>query len=246
MNVNALPPSVYPARPVLVGIVGSTVYGLRTATSDTDTLGVYLAETRTVLGLDGAKQGDRTIVFTAPQPDAAFHELGKFVRLALNGNPTVLELLYLPEYTIFTSVGFELVSLRDAFLSAATIRAAYGGYALSQAKRLLTRTEAGKVGFSASLGKLRVEKHGRHCLRLLLQGTQLLSEGTLTLNVSDCRDDLLTGGRLAVEDPAAFQRLVDERLRKLDQVAANTSLPDVPDRERVNDFLVSTRLRDLP
>jgi len=145
---------------ILMGLVGSTAYGLATESSDKDYLGVFMSPTRSLLGLTSPKE---TIV--RRDPDMQLHELGKFCRLALAANPTILELLFLGEYEVMTPQGQRLVDLRHSFLSA-RIRTTFGGYAIQQARRLQ------RDGAFESALRARSEKHGRHCMRLMTQGAQ--------------------------------------------------------------------------
>jgi predicted nucleotidyltransferase len=50
--------------------------------------------------------------------DHTFHEAAKFCRLSLNGNPTVMELLWLPSdlYEVRTVLGNALIDIRHVFL----------------------------------------------------------------------------------------------------------------------------------
>ncbi|MYW01661.1 nucleotidyltransferase domain-containing protein [Streptomyces sp. SID3343] len=227
-------------RTLLLGVVGSTAYGLATAESDEDLLGVYLAESRDVLGLDGASVVSGSEVTT--KPDRTMHELGKYCVLALKCNPTVTELLWLPEYRVETEAGRRLRAMRGSFLSTEYVRSAYGGYALQQAKRLLGRHESGKQGFSADTAK-RTAKHGRHCLRLLLQAQQLLRTGELVLDVRDRREELFAAGELAATDPAAFAALFEREKSALDVI--ESVLPERADRGAVNDLVVELRMAVL-
>ncbi|WP_406295105.1 nucleotidyltransferase domain-containing protein [Embleya sp. NBC_00888] len=227
-------------RTLLMGVVGSTAYGLATAESDEDLLGVYIADSREVLGLNSATVTSGSRVTT--KPDVTMHELGKYCGLALKCNPTVTELLWLPEYRVETEAGRRLRALRGAFLSTEYVRSAYGGYAIQQAKRLLGRHEAGKEGFSSDTAK-RTAKHGRHCLRLLLQAQHILRTGELLLDVSAHREDLFAAGRLAAENPEAFTQRFEHEKATLD--AIDSVLPDRPDREAVNTLVVDLRLAAL-
>jgi predicted nucleotidyltransferase len=235
-----LPLPYTPGDTVLVGVVGSTAYGLTTATSDIDRLGVYIAPTRTVLGLRGPAATSNTVV--SNNPDVAIHELGKFCTLALKANPTVLELLYCDRYDIVTDIGAHLIDLRDAFLSTDAVRSAYAGYALGQAKRLAARAKNGSEGFGSDLAK-RTAKHGRHCRRLLLMGEQLLTTGHLQLDVSEHRDMLMAAGELAEKDQERFLEEFQTAVARFDTL--ESVLPDTPDFDRVNTFCVEARLAHL-
>lgn len=219
---------------LLCGVVGSVAYGLATEASDVDRLGVYLADTRDLLGLNGAATAGRSIVTTGP--DATFHELGKFAALALKSNPTVIELLWLPEYEQSSPAGERLVAARSAFLSTGCVRRAYGGYAVTQLRRLNGRADEPSTWH-------RAEKHARHAMRMLTMGTRLLATGHLAIDLSDERDDLLRLGKLAVSDRRAFAGVFEERLAAFEAVPS--VLPDVPDFALVDAILVETRLASL-
>ncbi len=223
-----------------LGVTGSTAYGLAHDASDVDRLGVYSVPTETVLGL-GFVQGNASRVANEPD-DIQLHEIGKFLSLVLKGNPTVTELLYLEHYEHLDPRFEPLVAMRSSLLGQRTVRASYAGYAMAQAKKLSKRTDEGRVGFNSDLAK-RTAKHGRHCFRLMLQAEQLLSTGTMTVDVSDHRDKLFAVGELAETDPAAFQQHFEERLAQLD--AIDSALPVEPDVEAANHFLVEFRRDNL-
>lgn len=167
---------------ILQGIVGSTAYGLNRENSDIDRLGVFVAPTLDIAGLDWHTRHE-TKVEKISDGDATFHEVGKYLRLALKCNPTILELLWLPgEYIeiMHPFVGTRLIALKGAFLSEKCVRDSYGGYAKQQAQKLSARGDS----FSSDT-KNRTTKHARHLLRLLRQGRELLATGGLTIRVSD-------------------------------------------------------------
>lgn len=215
---------------ILQGVVGSTAYGLDTPDSDQDMLGVFCAPTIELLGLHGHTLTTQTI--TTENPDSALHELGKFASLALRCNPTVLEILYLTEYTTITPAGQELVIARDAFLSESAVRNAYAGYAVAQAQKIATR-EPGA----------RTQKHARHCARLLLQGAQLLTTGVITMDVSSHRDVIFSLGDLALSDPAAFAKHFEVTLESFNNL--QSVLPRFPDQQRIETLVRNIRLHSL-
>ena len=94
---------------LLLGVTGSTAYGLAHEGSDVDRQGVYCVPTETVLGLS-FNANKASHVFTDPD-DVQLHEIAKFVGLVLKGNPTVTELLFLA-CLLYTSP-----SPRDGLLS---------------------------------------------------------------------------------------------------------------------------------
>jgi hypothetical protein len=224
---------------VLLGVVGSTAYGLATETSDEDLLGVYLADAHRVCGLKGPAALTESRVTRAP--DVTLHELYKFATLALKCNPTVSELLWLDAYKVATDEGRALIGIRDAFLSTPCVRSAYGGYAMQQSRKLLARHNAAE-GSAANL-PARTAKHARHCLRLLRQARGLLATGHLAIDMSGQRDELFAAGELAVRDPQAFGDLFTDEMAKLDSV--ESVLPDRPDADRVEALVIELRLASL-
>lgn len=226
-----------PNNIILEGITGSTAYGLATENSDVDIKGVYLLPTREVLKM-GFDPQHTTRDHT--DPDWVYHEVGKFMKLVVSGNPTVTELLYLNEYTYLTPVGRKLIDNRDAFLSTKAVMNAYRGYAFAQAKKLNNRTEQGMDGYDSAL-KNRFAKHTRHCLRLLMQARQLLETGTLDVRVTPEQREYL----FAMGEKTASE-VVDEFMRQDAEFENIKSvLPDEPDRDRLNELLYDIRVSNI-
>ncbi|MEU4516930.1 nucleotidyltransferase domain-containing protein [Nonomuraea wenchangensis] len=221
------------ANVLLAGIVGSTAYGLAGPGSDVDRLGVYAAPTLDLVGLTRPKE---SVVSTGP--DRTLHEAGKWCALALGGNPTVMELLWLPDdlYETRTPLGDELISIRDAFLSAPRVRDAYLGYATQQFRRLEQR---GDGSFSADTRK-RTAKHARHLARLLHQGRELYETGHLSIRLSDPDAVRAFGERVAAGDTEAARTLLTSTERAFD--TAHTPLPAQPRRAVVEDWLRQVRV----
>ncbi len=132
----------------------------------------------------------------------------------------------------------ELIGLRDCFLSAKRVRDAFFGYGVAQLKRL---TERGR--FQGSL-ETRREKHARHVRRLLTQGYELYTTGTLPIRVVD-PESYHEFGRTCAKDPEAKAAvaLVTEYSQKFD--AARTVLPEQPNEAPLEDFLQQVRRAHL-
>ncbi len=218
---------------LLRGVVGSTAYGLAREGSDVDRLGVFVAPTTEVAGLKW-HDSKATQHGTSDQSDYTLHEVGKFCRLALKCNPSLMELLWLPSdlYDQVTEYGVGLMNLRHAFLFDAGVRNAYGGYAHQQATRLRNR---GDGSFSADTRK-RTAKHGRHLLRLLRQGRELLETGMLTVRVQNAEEYWEFDNYTADEMLTVY----DREKQLFDSVTS--VLPLQPDFARVDDWLKDVRL----
>lgn len=229
-----------PGSLALAGVVGSRAYGLETPSSDEDLLGVYLADTREVLGLRNQQLTTHTAVSTGP--DAALHELGKFTTLALRTNPTITELLWLPTYVACDETGDDLIAGRSAFLSTRSVRDAYLGYATSQADKLtLLRPSTRTAAHPSAVN--RITKHVRHSFRLLHSARSLLSTGELNVDVSSIRSQLFELGDLALTAPHRVRDLFEAERNAV--AAIESVLPEHPDFDRVEALVRKARLRQL-
>lgn len=208
---------------MLQGVVGSHAYGLNHADSDEDRLGIYVAPTQDILGLFAPKD-----TITSSEEDRVYHELGKYVSLALKANPTVLELIFLGNYEIQTQEGERICEIRRAFLSKA-VENSYGGYAKQQFERLKRRGD-----FSSTLKK-RTAKHALHMARLLEQGKELKTTGDLEVRVRD-PEKLREVSRMSVEEMIEWFPDADSDFRNSPSV-----LPDEPNYDIVNEFLLDVR-----
>ncbi|MFE0459698.1 DNA polymerase beta superfamily protein [Kitasatospora sp. NPDC058965] len=211
---------------LLAGVVGSTAYGLAHAGSDLDRLGVYAVPTEELHGLDRPRE---SVVTTAP--DRTFHEVAKWCRLALAGNPTASELVWLPTelYEVVSPLGTELIELRRSFLSAPAVRSSYLGYATQQFRKLSGSTSG------------RRPKHARHLVRLLEQAVLLHETGELRLRVADPAGVRELGERIAA-DPALAEPLLAAAEDRLSRPGV---LPAAPDRAPVEAWLRRVRLAHL-
>jgi predicted nucleotidyltransferase len=216
---------------LLSGIVGSTAYGLAHEGSDVDRLGMFAAPTEDLHGLHRPKESHVTTA-----PDSTLHEAAKWCRLALSGNPTVTELVWLPDelYEVRTPLGDELIGLRTTLLSAKRVRDAYLGYATQQFKRLYDR---GDGSFSADTRK-RSAKHARHLRRLCHQGYELYATGRVSIRVEDPEEYHRFGEQVAADAMAALP-LLKRYEAAFDET--RSVLPEEPDEAPVEAWLRRVR-----
>jgi uncharacterized protein len=209
--------------------VGSRAFGLATDASDEDRRGVFLPPAELTWSLFKPPEQVESKGDGVEEVD---WELEKFLRLALQANPNLLETLWSPMVLHATDLGRELRGMRDAFLSRHLYKT-YSGYVLSQF-RLMKRNHEKKGTYKA--------KHAMHLIRLLTSGIHALRTGEILVDVGAHRDELLNikSGALSFEE-------VRTRALELDQVFqqafAATQLPERPDYDRVNRFLIKARRR---
>jgi uncharacterized protein len=121
-----------PDRLILFCMHGSHAYGTNVATSDEDFRGVAIAPREFQLGaLHKFEQA------VSDDPDLTIFEVRKFVSLASQCNPNVVELLFVDDSDrLFVSpLGERLLGMRDLFITKRA-RHTFSGYAASQLGRI--------------------------------------------------------------------------------------------------------------
>ena len=139
----------------LLVIAGSRAFGVHRSDSDVDVKGVAVPPSRWLHGCmntfeqandpqdiasfaQDLREGERAVV-QATKLEGTVFDLRKFVKLAADANPNLLELLYCrdDEVRLITPVGQRLRDARGLFLSARA-RHTFGAYATAQLKRIET------------------------------------------------------------------------------------------------------------
>ncbi len=207
-------------------VVGSRAYGLDNDDSDTDRRGIYLAPAELQWSLFGAPEQ-----FEDNATQSCYWELQKFIIMALKANPNILECLYSPMVEKVTPLGEELLALRQQFLSQMIFQT-FNGYAMSQFKKIEQDIR--------NHGEVRW-KHAMHLLRLLLTGAATLREARVPVRVEAHRERLLTvkRGELPWADVDTWRK---ELHRDFEVALVETKLPERPDYEAANGFLIKARM----
>jgi hypothetical protein len=107
----------------------------------------------------------------------------------------------------------------------------YSGYVASQFKKMQTDIRnQGSVKW----------KHVMHLIRLLISGIDVLREGKVTVEVGQQREPLLKikRGELSFAEADAWRKRLQV---EFEQAFQQTTLPDRPDYEQVNAFLIHAR-----
>lgn len=116
-------------RTILFARHGSHAYGLNTATSDEDFRGVAIPPIQYTCGfLNKFEQ------VVSKVPDMVIFDIRKFMGLAADCNPHVIEVLW-SEPMLLTPAGEKLVAARDLFLSRKA-KHTFSGYAVAQLRRI--------------------------------------------------------------------------------------------------------------
>jgi len=173
--------------------------------------------------------------------DLTVYSLRKWMRLALQGNPTVLLPLFVPQSEIVTlsARGAWLRDMGPVILSRQAGHR-FAGYLNAQRKALLSH---GGKGSDVTRPEL-IEaygwdtKYGAHMVRLGVQGVELLEAGRITLPVPEpwrtWITELRTGGH-SMNEALQVALGMEERIRGL---LAASALPEHPDYAAADDFLI--------
>jgi len=206
-------------------VMGSQAYGLETDDSDIDRRGIYLAPAELQWSLFGAPEQ-----FEDNAAQAVYWELQKFLIMALRANPNILECLYSPIVEKTTPLAEELLAMKQRFLSQMIFQT-FNGYALSQFKKIEQDLR--------NQGHVRW-KHAMHLLRLLITGAATLREQRVPVRVEAHRERLLTvkSGTMPWREVDAWRL---ELHQDFERALAETKLPERPDYEAANEFLIKAR-----
>lgn len=239
---------------ILLGEVGSGLHGIAEGTpNDRDEMGVCLEPLQAYAGL--AWQFEHYIHRTAAeregrqdapsQPgdiDLTVFSLRKFCRLVLDGNPSMLLLLFAPPSHLVkcNALGSQLRDLAPAFASKQAGRR-FLGYLQQQRQRMLGERGQKNVNRHDLVAKYGFDtKYAGHMVRLGIQGIEYMQTGRLTLPMPEQeRQQVLAvrQGRVDQNDVLTQVGLLEKELQDL---CHSSPLPDAPDRATVEAWVIQT------
>jgi len=231
--------------------VGSGVHGLAIdGTGDRDEMGICIEPSAFVIGLRKFEQyqhrtaAERTGVQDArSEPgdlDLVVYSARKWLRLALDGNPTVLTPLFAPADSIvhITPAGEDLRANLDMIVSRQAGHR-FLGYLHGQRQRMLNGNVHARVNRPELVERYGFDvKFASHMVRLGVQGVELLATGRMTLPMTDpwrtwIRD--LRQGKHTQQEAIDAAAELEARLEVLTRTA---DLPERPDTTRANRWLI--------
>lgn len=164
---------------ILKTLVGSRAHGLHTEESDYDYRGIFVQPTSEILSLRGTVQQTHWVEGRKPEEagtklDDTAWEIGHFLKLATQCNPTILEVFAAPlaEDGGTTADGIALRDLLGAVWEPKRVRDAFVGYGLNQRKKMLEDKDK------------RWQKYATAYLRTLIQAERLLTHGVMMVDFS--------------------------------------------------------------
>jgi len=221
-----------PGRLLFSGVTGSQSYNCSTESSDLDFGGVYVVPTSDILGI-----GDVQETKTGQQNNYTFHEVGKFCRLLLKGNPGIFEMVVGKRDCYLTDEWVELRNNKYRFLSIRMV-GSYLGYLNAQ----LARLEKGMSLHTA--GSSYCEKWAYHVIRLGMDAGRIC-KGVLpdVWKTGEDREMLLDIRNGKTSEARVFsmaKKMVDEV-----EYAKPWNLPKEGDWEWLNKWLITIRTSEV-
>ena len=229
--------------PVFATISGAHLYGFASVDSDVDLRGVFLTPAHEMLGLRPPPETITVEDKATIDLDWVAHDIRKFARMMVSHNGYVLEQLFSPLVVVTSPAHEELLALGKGCVTRPTVRH-YQGFAHGRRKRLL---EPGPT-----------VKHLLYAFRVLLTGIHLMETGDIVANIVTLNERFRIGeidalierkrsgaekSRLAGDDLALHEPLLDALERRLQVAHDNSRLPEQPTTAaELDDFVVRIRL----
>ena len=229
---------------------GSTLHGLHiSGTDDRDEMGICIEDLDAAMGFTEFEQyiyrtaAERTGKQDAPSQagdlDLTIYSLRKFLRLAMQGNPQIIQCLFVPSNlcVVKDSLGQDLQEKAPLIVSRkAGYR--YLGYLESQRQRLLGERGQKKVNRPELEEKFGYDtKYAMHILRLGFQGVELMTTGKLTIPMQGEEHAFtfaVRNGEVSMQDALTK---AGELERQIKDLVIDAPIPAEPAREALENWM---------
>lgn len=238
-------------KTILECVVGSTLHGTSVddGLEDLDLMGVYLESPFDKIGF---QIKDTNVWRTKPEgvrseagdTDYSGYGLGKYLTLALRCNPTILLPLFAPADALraCTIEGHDLRALAPSIVSKLAAPA-FMGYMRRQQERLVGTRGQMNVTRPELIQKYGYDtKYAGHIVRLAFQGIELLLTGRIPLPLPIEQRDLVLAVRTGQFKFEEVLGMIDALEKDLKVAAEKSQLPEEPDRDRVEVWMVNVYL----
>lgn len=241
------PEQEVPGMELLRVSVGSHAHGTATPDSDVDQRVVFAQPTGDFFKLTGKAKETVWVEHGGEDGklDITGWELGKYVKLATQCNPTVLEVLWAP-IVYQNADGEALRELRGSLLNRQRVYDAFNGYASNQRKKMLGEVDQNREGITWTPHHW---KFAAALIRVLHQGARLLHSGELPVALAEGTDSdravhsILMDCREGKMSPGAVVDVAQELRLALHRLYLESSLPTEPDLSQAQKLLDGVRSR---
>ena len=226
--------------------IGSTLYGTNLDTSDSDQMGIVVEPKEFVVGFDNFEQftwrdppqGEKS---QAGDSEGTLYSLRKYLKLALDGNPTVMLLLFVPQEQLLESKlhGLALQANAHRFISRNSA-GRFLGYMGAQMQKF-TGERSQKTNRPDLINEFGYDtKFAYHMLRLGIQGIELIQTGNIQLPMKSKHQAQLKAVRRGAY---TFAEVLDSARYLEAELLTLRDSPDLPpkgDRAWVQNWMIET------
>lgn len=222
-------------HPIILKVrTGSHCHGTALPTSDVDTRGVCIPNEHYFLGIKNFEQ------FEDKENDTVIYGWAKFIHLAIKGNMSIMNIMFVHKKDIFfkDEFGDRLLAFRENFLSRNIVRAAYG-FCKSQIHKM-ARCH-GDCGNRKEL----VDKHGfdtkfaYHAVMITNMSIDLLKSGVYVPLRPPSEQKLLLKIRNGEINYEKVTEIIQQNLLTIKTLEIISDLKDTPNLELISDFSVN-------
>jgi len=231
---------------------GSTLHGLHIpGTDDRDEVGVCIESLESFVGFSefeqyiyrtaAEREGKHDAPSQAGDLDLTIFSLRKFLRLAMQGNPQILQCLFVPFNLCLQrdARGAQLQELAPLIVSRHAGHR-YLGYLEAQRQRLLGERGQKKTNRPELEAKHGYDtKYAMHILRLGFQGVELMSTGKLTLPMPEKDRAFVYAVRLGEVPMQEALTKAGELEREIKDLLDDAPVPAEPAREEIERWMVN-------
>lgn len=243
---------------ILLAECGSTLYGLQTSNnSDVDEMGIVLESPADLLGFEPFEDDtyrtatDRTGKYDAKSEpgdlDLVLYGLRKFVKLAIIGNPNIINMLYVPKdkCSVFSPIAVELQHMAPCFVSKRVLKS-FAGYLKAQRLRLVGVRGGMRVNRADLVAENGYDtKYAMHMIRLGMQGVQFATAHQLMFPLPYDHTAYLQAVR---NGDYALDAIIDKaewyESNLTQYINLNDGLPDEPNYKAIEEWLMNTYRRE--
>jgi predicted nucleotidyltransferase len=249
------PPKWLPDNTQFLGYAGSAAYGVSSDTSDMDCFGFCIPPREIVFPFtDGGRvygfgtQEQRFRVWSEhhvdlpdqrKQYDFSIYNIVDFFHLAMENNPNILDVLFLPRRCILhtTKIAEHVRENRRLFLHKGAM-AKLRGYAYSQMSKIENKTNSSNPKRAATIQEHGFDlKFSYHVVRLMLQCEQILVEHDLDI---ERNSEVLKSIRRGEWTLPQLTSWFEVKEKSLETLYANSTLKHSPDEESLKRLLLQT------
>ena len=229
---------------------GSTLHGLNVpGTDDSDEVGICIEDLDAAMGFSAFEQfiyrtaaereGRHDAPSQAGDTDLTIFSLRKFLRLAMQGNPQILQCLFVPHalHLQCDVNGHQLQELAPLIVSRQA-GSRYLGYLEAQRQRLLGERGQKKVNRPELEAKFGFDtKYAMHILRLGFQGVELMTTGRLTLPMAEKNRAFVYATRLGEVPLQDVLTLAGELERQIKDLLLDAPIAAEPARDEIEAWM---------